>query len=576
MKKISNIFFLIVTSCSLIQFSFAQSNLLLLNLKKDFGAKADGVTNDQQAFEKAAKFICERKFVENNVTYRGNVKLYIPAGVYIVGFQKNLIGKIDTTNNNYYKYGDDNYSDMTGCYQGIPAFIFYSNNPKEKIKNVTIYGDQNKTIIKFKNKMYFGTFDPQTGLAPNNLNKYNRVEEGFNIYLDKSGSETRNLKYDIKNNAYHTPFTTNPTLSLLPRAYVGDIIYFSYKSFYENISIKNLVLDGNSKNYILGGNIGLPASKKSKRYIETYSGGIQIYNVNGLDIENVDASNFGLDGIQFRGYKTKDSISGNYNIVFKNVTCTKNGRGGLAVTNVNNLKVYNSNFSENATSTLQVNPGFGVDLEPEMPPVCNTQFNNCKVLNNGGVALGMGYPNEPTSYNHTFNNCTFLAANLNFAIVNASDRSVFYNCKIFGSVLDFGVKHNGNEANKYLNCSFSDIYLGKKVNSNNTFLWACKKNSSLLNCTFNYTYTARALYLATITESATGKEIPKLGEMITVKHCTFYNNNKTNKSFADKSEAAIFENNVFYYPKNIPMAIKCTNTAPFEMNIDNGKGLIVK
>ena len=557
-------------------YGYSQNKILFLNLKTDFGAKGDGKTNDQQAFEKAAKFISNRKIIENKITFRGNVKLFIPAGVYIVGNQKNLIGKIDTSNSNYYKFGDDNYSDMTGCYQGVPAFIFYSNIASEKIKNVTIYGDSNKTVIKFKDKMYFGTFDPQTGAIPNNLNKYNRVEENLNVYLNKSGNNTRNLKYDIKNNSYHTAFTNNPTLSLLPRAYIGDIIYFSYKSFYENIAITNLILDGNSDNYILGGNIGLPANKQSKRYIETYSGGIQIYNVNGLSIENVTATNFGLDGIQFRGYKTKDSISGCYNVVLKNVACTKNGRGGLAVTNINNLKVYNSNFNENATGVLQVNPGFGVDLEPEMPPVCNTQFNNCNMLNNGGVALGMGYPNEPTSYNHTFNNCTFLAANLNFAIVNASDRSVFYNCKIFGSVLDFGVKFNNNKPTLYNYCTFSDIYVGKKVMSNNNFLWACKKNSLLLNSIFKYTYTARALYLATITESKTGKEIPKREEMIVIKNCTFYNNNITNKSFADKSEAAIFENNVFYYPKNKQFLIKSTNIPPFDMNIDNGKGLIFK
>ena len=576
MQKNRNIFFLIILFISLVQYSYAQNKMLLLNLKTDFGAKGDGKTNDQQAFEKAAKFICNRKIIENKITYRGNVKLFIPAGIYIVGYQKNLIGKIDTANNNYYKFGDDNYSDMIGCYQGVPAFIFYSNDATEKVKNVIICGDSNKTIIRFKDKMYFGAFDPQTGLVPINLNKYNRVEENLNFYLDKSGNDTRNLKYEIKNNAYHTPFATNPTLSLLPRAYVGDVIYFSYKSFYENISLINLVLDGNSNNYILGGNIGLPANKLSKRYVETYSGGIQIYNVNGLNIENVTATNFGLDGIMFRGYKMKDSISGCYNVVLKNVICTKNGRGGLAVTNVNNLIVYNSNFNENATGALQVNPGFGINLEPEMPPVCNTQFYNCKVLNNGGVAISMGYPTQETSYNHHFINCIIVAAHSNFAIVNASGACLFKNCNIYGSVLDYGVKFKTNKSNLYSNCAFSDIFLGKKVSSNDNFLWSCKKNNSLLNCTFTYTYTARALYLATITESTTGKEIPTLNEMITIKNCTFYNKNVGNKTFADKSEAAIFENNVFYYPKNNSLEIKCTNTPPFEMNIDKGKGLILK
>lgn len=35
-------------------------------------------------------------------------------------------------------------------------------------------------------------------------------------------------------------------------------------------------------------------------------------------------------------------------------------------------------------------------------------------------------------------------------------------------------------------------------------------------------------------------------------------------------------NNIFYYPKSVTFAIKCTNTTSFEMNIDNWKGLILK
>jgi hypothetical protein len=557
-------------------YSHSQNNILQLDIKKDFGAKGDGKTNDQKAFAKAAAFICNRRIIINGVAVRGFTKLYIPPGIYIVGYQKNLIGKIDTTKNNYFKFIDDNYEDLIGCYQGAPAFIFKSNIKNETIKNVSIYGSGNKSIIKFKDSMYFGTFDPSTGEVPQNLNKYNRVEDNFNTYLEKPNRVSKNKKYERNANPYHVAFDTNPLLSHIPRAYVGDIFFFSKSSYYENISITNLVLDGNSETYILGGNVGLPAAKNTERYIETFSGGIMVYNMNGLLLENLTIKNFGLDGIQFRGNLTKDSMVTCHNIILKNVRCTKNGRGGLAVTNVNTLTAYNCNFDENATGTLQVNPGFGVDLEPESPPVCNTQFYNCTFLNNGGVAVGMGYPNEPTSYNHYFNHCTFLAANNNFAIVNASDRCIFDSCKIFGSVLDYGVKFNKNKPNLYKNCTFNDIYLGKEVASNNEFLWSCKKNSMLVNCTFTNTHTARVIYCASITESKTGKEIPQRQEMVIIKNCTFYNKNTSNKSFADKSEAAIFENNVFYYPSNKPFVIKCTNTPPFEMNIDNGKGLILK
>jgi hypothetical protein len=568
--------FLFIAFCCFYFYSYSQSNILQLDIKKDFGAKGDGKTNDQKAFEKAAEFICGRVVIENNKRYRGFVKLHIPEGTYIVGFQKNLIGKIDTSTNDYSTFFDKNYPDMIGCYQGMPSFMFYSDVQAEKVKKVTIFGDRNKTIIKFKDKLFFGCFNPFTGKVPENLNKYNRVEESLNFYLDSSGNEPLNKKYNKSDNPYHVSFDSNPTISILPRAYVGDVFYFSNKSYYENIKISNLILDGNSDNYVLGGNIGLPANKKSKRYIETYSGGIQAYNVNGLFLDNLLIKNFGLDGILLRGNLTKDSMSSCHNITLNNVTCTKNGRGGLAVTNVNSLKAYNCHFDENATTKLKVNPGFGVDLEPEAPPVCNTYFYNCTFLRNGGIAASMGYPDMPTSYNHSFINCTFLANNENIAIANASDRCIFDSCKIFGSVLDYGVKFNQNKPNIYKNCMFNDIYMGKKVVSNINFLWGCKKNSMLTNCTFTNTHTARAFYIAPITESKTGKDIPQQQEMVVIKNCTFYNKNTSNKSFADKSEAAIFENNIFYYPKNVTFGIKCTNTPPFEMNIDNGKGLILK
>ena len=47
----------------------------------------------------------------------------------------------------------------------------------------------------------------------------------------------------------------------------------------------------------------------------------------------------------------------------------------------------------------------------------------------------------------------------------------WYSYKIFGSVLDYGVKFIQNKPNTYKNCMFNDIYMGKKVVSNINFLW---------------------------------------------------------------------------------------------------------
>jgi len=72
MKVFFVLFFLILNSFS----SAAQKNIT--KSIKDFGAKGDGHSDDQDAFVKASIFFNERK---------GNGKLVIPKGIYIVGRQ---------------------------------------------------------------------------------------------------------------------------------------------------------------------------------------------------------------------------------------------------------------------------------------------------------------------------------------------------------------------------------------------------------------------------------------------------------------------------------------------------------
>src|ERR1051325_10158408 len=67
------IFFSLFLSQAILISSHAQT----VSIKK-FGAKGDGKTNDQFAFEKAAEYFNKRK---------GNGKLIIPGGTYLVGRQ---------------------------------------------------------------------------------------------------------------------------------------------------------------------------------------------------------------------------------------------------------------------------------------------------------------------------------------------------------------------------------------------------------------------------------------------------------------------------------------------------------
>src|SRR5436305_1857429 len=106
---------------------------------KSFGAKGDGVTNDHEAFRRAADF-----FNKNG----GNGKLIISSGTYIVGMQK--FNRNSTTE---------------PVYAGSDVLHF------ENVKNFIIEGSPG-AIIKYAPGLHYGSFDPSTGLPNNNGNNF--------------------------------------------------------------------------------------------------------------------------------------------------------------------------------------------------------------------------------------------------------------------------------------------------------------------------------------------------------------------------------------------------------------------
>jgi hypothetical protein len=98
-----------------------------LDIKKDCGAKGDGVNNDTDAFRKAAE----------RIQKAGGGKLVLPKGVYLVGDQYHEQGQYP-----YYKHKS----------------IFQLT----KVNGVTIEGRPG-AIIRMRNGMRFGSFDKDTG-----------------------------------------------------------------------------------------------------------------------------------------------------------------------------------------------------------------------------------------------------------------------------------------------------------------------------------------------------------------------------------------------------------------------------
>ncbi|MGH2565896.1 MAG: right-handed parallel beta-helix repeat-containing protein, partial [Ginsengibacter sp.] len=145
--------------------SFVQKNIQF------FGAKGDGKTNDQAAFNKAADYFNKRG---------GNVKLSIPKGTYIVGKQTFTGGRLNKP-----------------AYEGED--VMHLSN----VKNFSVNGEVG-AVIKFQNGMRMGSFSPISGKENKNGNNFvNRAYAaipGTCIYIDNStGVTVSNIELDGNN-----------------------------------------------------------------------------------------------------------------------------------------------------------------------------------------------------------------------------------------------------------------------------------------------------------------------------------------------------------------------------------------
>lgn len=123
---------------------------------KDFGAKGNGRSNDQQAFVKASAFFNQRK---------GNGKLVIPKGVYITGRQAFL----GNDPSGIVTYLGENVIDLRNC------------------SNMLIEGKPG-SVIKNADSLRIGTFMPATGKPFKHTMKDINVQPAYAKYAANAGN----------------------------------------------------------------------------------------------------------------------------------------------------------------------------------------------------------------------------------------------------------------------------------------------------------------------------------------------------------------------------------------------------
>ncbi len=154
-----------------------------------------------------------------------------------------------------------------------------------------------------------------------------------------------------------------PTDTLRPyAAAIGDMIRVSVA---EDISINNLILDGNlyPGKMNIGGHDPIPESFTGIQ--EAYSG-IGIYFARGVNIDQVTAQRFGLDGILIQDVKHNDPFPKTGKVYIADFKSDFNGRQGASFVWSDSIFVSNSSFTNTGMGEITYS-GLqgGVDIEPE-------------------------------------------------------------------------------------------------------------------------------------------------------------------------------------------------------------------
>lgn len=469
---------------------------VIKNIKKDFGAVGNGKVNDHEAFKRAAAFI-----IKNG----GNVRLIIPGGIYVVGKQK--INKA--------------ILNASVIYDGDPVLSF------KGIRNVSIEGTAETRII-YKAGMYLGTFEPVTGLAPKNLNRYN-----------PSSPKNENTRADYKYAA-----TAGNFINLIDC---------------DNIIIRNLDLNGNSDNYRFGGYWGLGGNpfELSNCY------GIFLWNIRNCTFENLKIHDFVVDNISLGSTFTNGDTSKalTENILFNKIECTYAGRNNFTWLGGKNICVSNSSFKYAGAKKIKTAPAAGMDIEPEgeQSKVACTQgfFYNNVYAYNGGLAMtpgtsldnpvwaeGYGY-----SYNHYFRKCKFIGKS-NAAVYNFINRITYDSCEFYGFVLNYGSSIKDNIAPAtFKNSSFSDCYNGERMFDQPLLSIEFGYRMHLDNCVFNKYYSSGpndwVYFYGTTTYPCSDESNKPLFENSTFK---FFAPADNTVKYLCVSRQTKFRNNKFYKP----------------------------
>ncbi|GEM_PF-1561755 len=356
------------------------------------------------------------RMAADSIQHYGTGKLIIPSGLYIVGEQN--INPNPNSNAQYYQNNE----------------IFNIDS----VNNVIIEGEAG-TIIRVADGLHFGSFDPLTG-------------EVYN----------------------HQP----DTVDFVEPEYIAEIgdIFFIENS--TNILFKNIELDGNLQNLIVGGYWGDVG-------IQLEATGIKLLGNSNVLIRNIHTHHHGLDGIEIGFYNLTPSSNPTVTVI-ENTISEYNGRQGLSWIGGIGLTAYNCQFNHTGKAGISSPPGGGLDIEAEESVSREGKFIECEFINNAGP--GMVADSGPDGFS-TFENCTFWGTTTSSIWANKPGL-IFNNCNIYGTFLVAYGSNIPDSASQFNDCHFEDLPhpdFGVYIDPELSFLihlWEPGNNISFSDCQF--------------------------------------------------------------------------------------------
>lgn len=289
------------------------------------------------------------------------------------------------------------------------------------------------------------------------------------------------------------------TPNFLDQAFAAIIGYCVYLEKCSDVTVKNLRLYGNNKTIEFGGNF-------NDKGIQLQHYGVFIQNSKRINLYNVYAGYFGLDGISIANPSSKESDG----ISLRNCTFEYNSRMGLSWVGGNGLVAVNCQFNHSGKSKYVSPPGAGLDLEAEDGKVRNGFFDSCSFINNSGCGI---VANSGDVADCQFRNCTIWGITQWATWITMPGFS-FTGCRIYGSTVHGYNADADSEATRYIRCHFEDRpYNGQSVFGNYLAESDGVRRMLFDSCTF-VANTKKLCWLST-----PGK--PQLAERIVVRNCNF-------------------------------------------------------